>query len=451
MSRFAIRFIHTYQLHVSGRLRTGCADAESCSDYGIRMFEQHRFPLASAQTLIRIARCRPPRPLTPRRVRQRTGGLRRLAATLGLVGILMLMGSLFSGPALAEVFGGCSGDANGTSFASIYRTTPIRVNLSQTISMRGAAPFSARAYLVRLYYFGIRYGMRGGPTTNNQWSGSATSSQFLTRGTGNYIVQGIVYGRGGPQSRKVCLANIYIKVAGDPLSEPLGQAAGGVTLTGLVGMVATAVTGGKTPPGFEPAHPEDEERLKEKEEEEAKKEEQRKKEEEENKKLAEEAEKKCFFLILPALLLTTGMMAAGGGEGTLVATRGPRVRWRPRLSVIGIGSGILFAVGSAVLLQQYGVIWPTLGMGIGFLVGGIVLGIMVPTLTRLRVVRKLNRRFATIASSGSPQTLSEPGQAPDEDLAAEGTDIPADWYPDPSGEARLRYWDGTEWTSHTAD
>jgi hypothetical protein len=27
----------------------------------------------------------------------------------------------------------------------------------------------------------------------------------------------------------------------------------------------------------------------------------------------------------------------------------------------------------------------------------------------------------------------------------------ADWYPDPKGEARLRYWDGTRWTDQTAD
>lgn len=27
----------------------------------------------------------------------------------------------------------------------------------------------------------------------------------------------------------------------------------------------------------------------------------------------------------------------------------------------------------------------------------------------------------------------------------------ADWYPDPRGEKRLRYWDGSSWTDHTAD
>jgi uncharacterized RDD family membrane protein YckC len=27
---------------------------------------------------------------------------------------------------------------------------------------------------------------------------------------------------------------------------------------------------------------------------------------------------------------------------------------------------------------------------------------------------------------------------------------PADWYPDPQGQARLRYWDGQRWTEHTS-
>lgn len=35
--------------------------------------------------------------------------------------------------------------------------------------------------------------------------------------------------------------------------------------------------------------------------------------------------------------------------------------------------------------------------------------------------------------------------------AADDAAIPADWYPDPSGEARLRYWDGVAWTDHTND
>lgn len=33
----------------------------------------------------------------------------------------------------------------------------------------------------------------------------------------------------------------------------------------------------------------------------------------------------------------------------------------------------------------------------------------------------------------------------------EPTHTPADWYPDPHGVNRLRYWDGTEWTHHVAN
>jgi Protein of unknown function (DUF2510) len=51
------------------------------------------------------------------------------------------------------------------------------------------------------------------------------------------------------------------------------------------------------------------------------------------------------------------------------------------------------------------------------------------------------------------QTYTQPagGTAP----AAGAPDAPAgakaDWYPDPRGEKRLRYWDGSQWTDHTAD
>lgn len=39
-----------------------------------------------------------------------------------------------------------------------------------------------------------------------------------------------------------------------------------------------------------------------------------------------------------------------------------------------------------------------------------------------------------------------PPQAPRPDQTSAAT--PADWYPDPKGEARLRYWDGAAWTDH---
>jgi hypothetical protein len=57
------------------------------------------------------------------------------------------------------------------------------------------------------------------------------------------------------------------------------------------------------------------------------------------------------------------------------------------------------------------------------------------------------------------QSYSQPAagaaSAPAASAGAAQPDAPAgakaDWYPDPRGEKRLRYWDGSQWTDHTAD
>jgi uncharacterized RDD family membrane protein YckC len=57
----------------------------------------------------------------------------------------------------------------------------------------------------------------------------------------------------------------------------------------------------------------------------------------------------------------------------------------------------------------------------------------------------------------TPQTVRsseplEPVAAAAEPFGAAAPSSPApDWYPDPKGESRLRYWDGSAWTDHTAD
>jgi hypothetical protein len=69
---------------------------------------------------------------------------------------------------------------------------------------------------------------------------------------------------------------------------------------------------------------------------------------------------------------------------------------------------------------------------------------------------------ATPPASTGPATpaaaspaASAPAAAP-AGAGSGGVDAPpaggaADWYPDPRGEKRLRYWDGSQWTHHTAD
>lgn len=50
----------------------------------------------------------------------------------------------------------------------------------------------------------------------------------------------------------------------------------------------------------------------------------------------------------------------------------------------------------------------------------------------------------------SQQARLSRGLPPQSPVAAQRSGTPADWYPDPKGEARLRYWDGESWTDHTA-
>jgi Protein of unknown function (DUF2510)/Domain of unknown function (DUF4234) len=53
------------------------------------------------------------------------------------------------------------------------------------------------------------------------------------------------------------------------------------------------------------------------------------------------------------------------------------------------------------------------------------------------------------AAPPPPSTATPPAPPPPPPQPAAQT--PADWYPDPTGQARLRYWDGTTWTHHTTN
>lgn len=63
----------------------------------------------------------------------------------------------------------------------------------------------------------------------------------------------------------------------------------------------------------------------------------------------------------------------------------------------------------------------------------------------LRDAMRLSRRLDEVA--GNEPARGDGAAA----VGAQTAQAPADWYPDPKGEKRLRYWDGDRWTDHTAD
>jgi putative membrane protein insertion efficiency factor len=58
-SRFAERFIETYQQRVSHRLGARCRFEPSCSHYGLEAYRRYAFPKATAKTAWRLVRCNP--------------------------------------------------------------------------------------------------------------------------------------------------------------------------------------------------------------------------------------------------------------------------------------------------------------------------------------------------------------------------------------------------------
>ncbi|MEA2427047.1 MAG: hypothetical protein QOF37_675 [Thermoleophilaceae bacterium] len=59
------------------------------------------------------------------------------------------------------------------------------------------------------------------------------------------------------------------------------------------------------------------------------------------------------------------------------------------------------------------------------------------------------------AQQAAPPPQAQPAAQPVQAGPPTGSPPPpggaADWYPDPRGEKRLRYWDGSQWTRHVAD
>ena len=82
---------------------------------------------------------------------------------------------------------------------------------------------------------------------------------------------------------------------------------------------------------------------------------------------------------------------AGAGNGA--ARRPQPLRWRPVFSIGSLVWGLLLGLGSAVLLQQYGVRVLTRGALVQAVLAALVLAVVVPSAGRAVGVRRYNRRL----------------------------------------------------------
>jgi hypothetical protein len=93
-----------------------------------------------------------------------------------------------------------------------------------------------------------------------------------------------------------------------------------------------------------------------------------------------------------------------------------------------------------------------IGRAAGYVIVPLIIGAII-----LVIARRQDRSKGPGAGAGPMQTnpfatatpsTSAPAQAPLSAPAQAAT--PPGWYDDPWRQARLRYWDGTAWTGHTA-
>src|SRR5207244_899037 len=104
----------------------------------------------------------------------------------------------------------------------------------------------------------------------------------------------------------------------------------------------------------------------------------------------------CLLALPRALLSTMALMVAGAGAPGAPGGRPlPRVRWHPRISILGLVAGLLTGLGALVLLQQYAIVYPTRTVAIVMLAAGLVVGFVLPSIRRLFATRKLNRTLAS--------------------------------------------------------
>jgi hypothetical protein len=87
-----------------------------------------------------------------------------------------------------------------------------------------------------------------------------------------------------------------------------------------------------------------------------------------------------------------------------------------------------------------------IGRLVGYVVVPVIIGAIILVIAR-RQDRSKGPGAATASMQGNPfATASASAQRP----APVQAGPPPDWYDDPWRQARLRYWDGTTWTGHTA-
>jgi putative component of membrane protein insertase Oxa1/YidC/SpoIIIJ protein YidD len=381
--RLAARAIRRIERYRGSSLagRSACRFAPTCSHYAEEALLTRRLPLAMLLIVWRLLRCNPfmhNRIADPvrrsRRWRLRPNTIPTVFAILALSGFVVVVTD-----GIAEAVGvsnGCTATINTAPVEKLDFNNALVVHKGESVHFIGTVPPSVQGVPksqltsnthidVELVKDVFKVTSSDHPGHGPIWGGDQNVDKYLKYGVGVYHVIGRADGSPGWS----CSGDAYVELRdGNPLTKPVGEAAGGLTLIGLLGAAyASKAPAPDAPSGAVIATNEDDA---------------------DNEDMASDmiatgdsywASIGCLILIVIAI----GAAFVGGGFGA-AAIGGPGLS-RPRTGrvwshghpILGFISGLLMGIGITVLLQQFAV-WPLT------IVTAIVFPIVIAVICALR-------------------------------------------------------------------
>ena len=324
------------------------------------------------------------RTVPPLPARHRRSGRGRVPFFLLFVlGLTALLAGPLAGGASGEVSGGCTATLKGQDVGPRSSTKPadaIDVDAKDEIVATATSSAPITGYKVQLEAGGFKWTVARGTASGNSWQRSVSVDKYASHGVGLYKVLGISTGPGA------CTGAVLVNVKGKgPLTTTAGLVGAALTGLGGIGIVTSAVRAVRR--GVP----------------------------------ASARGGALALLILPPMMIV-GMGGSGSVPSSTPADHQRGRAWRLRLSPLAVLSGGVGGLGVVVLLQQYAVAYPTRGLALTGIGGGVLLGLLATNLLPL-LFRGPAERSAPVAAA--PE---EPLAAAEEVNVVDGETTPA-WAP----------------------
>ena len=170
-------------------------------------------------------------------IRKHSSGRRRRRPALAAVATTLLALVVGApGVAAASMSGPCTAQVHGQDVSRLSASDTgeaINVEEADSIAVAAQSTSSIGGYRIQLEYFGIRWTVAKGQSTNNQWSREVKVSDYARYGAGVYRVHGVSDGAAS------CDGAVLIDVGGNPLTTPLGIVALIFVAIGIANAIAT--------------------------------------------------------------------------------------------------------------------------------------------------------------------------------------------------------------------